>query len=287
MFENFDFELLKSLDFKEDSVREELITPLLHSLGYQAKGTFQIIRSKALVHPFVMIGSKKHKINIVPDYLLRVKNDYAWVLDAKHPSQNIVSSINVEQVYSYAIHPEIRVQLYALCNGHELTVFHISQVRPVLQLALKDVEKRREELESLLSPYTIFNYQPQPENLYPNYGLHLFKLGYTSQEMLRYFYDFPVDYIARVDGENFSVTSNLVSDGTEFAISFDFDIERLTSLVNLAPKDLREPILTGLHKQPFKIGFVRPFNVNIESRLGSLTQTECEEIIPLIVTNFF
>ena len=69
LFRDFDFKLLDSLDFKEDSVREELITPLLHALGYQAHGEFQIIRSKSLLHPFVMIGSKNHKVNIVPDYL--------------------------------------------------------------------------------------------------------------------------------------------------------------------------------------------------------------------------
>ena len=33
LFKNFDFNLLDSANFKEDSVREELITPLLHALG--------------------------------------------------------------------------------------------------------------------------------------------------------------------------------------------------------------------------------------------------------------
>lgn len=43
LFKSFDFNLLDSPDFKEDSVREELITPLLHALGYQARGEFQIL----------------------------------------------------------------------------------------------------------------------------------------------------------------------------------------------------------------------------------------------------
>ncbi|OKH28673.1 hypothetical protein NIES2101_43580 [Calothrix sp. HK-06] len=66
--------LIDSPIFKEDSVREELITPLLHALGYKASGEFQILRSKSLVHPFVNIGVNKRKITITPDYLLRVKN---------------------------------------------------------------------------------------------------------------------------------------------------------------------------------------------------------------------
>ena len=116
LFKYFDFNLLNSQEFKEDSVREELITPLLHALGYKAHGEFQIVRSKPLLHPFVMIGTRKHKINIIPDYLFRIKSKFAWVLDAKKPNQNIVSGINVEQVYSYAIHPEIRAKYFSLCN---------------------------------------------------------------------------------------------------------------------------------------------------------------------------
>jgi len=47
--EDFDFALLNSQDFKEDSVREEIIHPLLKALGYAASGPNRIIRSKGLV----------------------------------------------------------------------------------------------------------------------------------------------------------------------------------------------------------------------------------------------
>ncbi len=95
LFNDFDFKLLNSPNFKEDSVREELITPLLHALEYKARGDFQILRSKSLLHPFVMFGSKKRNVYIVPDYLLRIKNKFAWVLDAKHPDENIINGVNV------------------------------------------------------------------------------------------------------------------------------------------------------------------------------------------------
>jgi hypothetical protein len=36
IYENFDWTLLKTSGFKEDSVREELIAPLLKMLGYSA-----------------------------------------------------------------------------------------------------------------------------------------------------------------------------------------------------------------------------------------------------------
>jgi hypothetical protein len=90
LFSDFDFRRLNSSDFKEDSVREELVLPILKELGYSGQ---QIVRSKSLSHPFVKIGSKKRQINIVPDYLLKVEDTYAWVLDAKAPTENIFHSI--------------------------------------------------------------------------------------------------------------------------------------------------------------------------------------------------
>jgi hypothetical protein len=50
LFHNFDFAQLDSPDFKEDSVREVLILPLLYALGYESS---QIVQSKALQHPFL------------------------------------------------------------------------------------------------------------------------------------------------------------------------------------------------------------------------------------------
>ncbi|MBG1269282.1 type I restriction enzyme HsdR N-terminal domain-containing protein [Nostoc sp. WHI] len=285
-FRDFDFKLLNSPDFKEDSVREELITPLLHALGYQAQGEFQIIRSKSLLHPFVMIGSKKHKVNIVPDYLLRIKNKFAWVLDAKRPDQNITNSVNCEQVYSYAIHPEIRVDLYALCNGHELVVFHISHIEPIFRVALQDIVNKWPQVEKLLSPYTVFSYRPRPKKLYPDYGIYLYKLGYTDQEIAYLFYEIPIDHIVRVDDQTLSILINLVPDGVEFALSFDFDFENLIELVNLAPQSQRFGILDGLRRQPYQVNIVPPFAVNIEAYLGSLTKTKFEDIMPMIVKKF-
>ncbi len=287
LFKNFDFNLLDSPDFKEDSVREELITPLLHALGYQASGAFQILRSKVLVHPFVMIGTKQHKVNIIPDYLLRVKNHFAWVLDAKRPDQKIVNDTNVEQVYSYAIHPEVRVDIYALCNGRELVVFHINHIEPILKVALQDVENKWSDIEKLLSPYTVLSYQPRPKNLYPDYGRHLYKLGYTDQNIAHFFYEMPVDHIARVDDETLSILVNLAPDGVEFALSFDFSFERLVELVNLAPENQQHYILDGLRRQPYKVNIVPPFTVSVEAYLGSLTKAEFEDIMPMIVKKFY
>lgn len=119
IFSDFDFTLLDSPDFKEDSVREELILPMLRKLGYASHGENKIIRSKKVKHPFVSVGSKELPLTNFPDYLLEINKKYAWVLDAKSPNEDIKTGKNVEQTYFYAIHPEIRVDFYALCNGRE------------------------------------------------------------------------------------------------------------------------------------------------------------------------
>jgi hypothetical protein len=149
---DFDFSLLDSPDFKEDSVREDLIMPMLKQLGYSSHGGNKIVRSKRVKHPFVSVGAKELPLTNFPDYLLEVKGKYAWVLDAKAPNEDIKTGKNVEQTYFYAIHPEIRVNFYALCNGREFILFHISQPEAVLYFPLSEIEKHWQEVEKYLLP---------------------------------------------------------------------------------------------------------------------------------------
>lgn len=68
IFDKFDITLLNDSNFKEDSVREEIIVPILTKLGYSASGENRIIRSKPLEHPYVQFGTKSQRVNIIPDY---------------------------------------------------------------------------------------------------------------------------------------------------------------------------------------------------------------------------
>lgn len=149
LFKDFDFSQLNSADFKEDSVREVLIVPLLHALGYEES---HIVRSKTFTNPFVKTGSGKRKLQQTPDYLLKVEESYAWVLDAKAPSEKIESGDNVEQVYFYAIHPEVRTKFFALCNGRKFTLFRQDSIKPLLVFSLENIEQHWDELTAYLSP---------------------------------------------------------------------------------------------------------------------------------------
>lgn len=151
LFGKLDFRTLtQNPDFKEDSVREVIILPILKELGYSQEN---IVRSKALQHPFLKIGSKKRPINLVPDYALKVENNFAWVLDAKAPNQKIINDDNVEQVYSYATHPEIRSNYFSLCNGLEFSVFRTNDTeKPVLFFSIDEIEHHWKDLQLFLSP---------------------------------------------------------------------------------------------------------------------------------------
>jgi len=150
MFEATDFKKLAlDGDFKEDSVREVIILPILKELGWTQENT---VRSKTLEHPYLKIGSKKRAVTLIPDYAFVLQNCYAWILDAKAPNQEIVNCDNVEQVYSYAAHPEIRSAYFALCNGTHFSVFRTSATNePVLYFALEEIGDYWEALSKLLS----------------------------------------------------------------------------------------------------------------------------------------
>jgi 16S rRNA G966 N2-methylase RsmD len=150
LFGQLDFKKIGSNpDFKEDSVREVIILPILKQLGYAQQN---IIRSKTLEHPFIKIGSKKRQINLIPDYALKVENNFAWILDAKSPSEKVTNTDNVEQVYSYSEHKEIRSTYFALCNGLEFALYRKEINEPILYFAMTEVEHYWDKLKMFLSP---------------------------------------------------------------------------------------------------------------------------------------
>ncbi|MCK8623697.1 DNA methyltransferase [Prevotella sp. E13-27] len=152
LFGDIDFTSLKdNLKFKESDVREEIIMPLLSYLGY---GSRNIIRELTLHHPFLHVGSNKDKpITLIPDYVFRIENSYAWVLDAKGPRENLQEKNYVEQAYCYAAHPEVRSNYFALCNGIEFVLYRTNGYNePLLHFFLDEIDYYVEKLKILLSP---------------------------------------------------------------------------------------------------------------------------------------
>jgi len=151
LFGNLNFDSIASnKDFKEADVRAVIIDPILKELGFTHEN---ILREKPLKSPFLRTGSKKRQVNLIPDYILKVENGFAWVLDAKAPNQKIINDDNVEQVYSYAAHPEIRSTYFALCNGTEFACYRTTDTeKPFLYFRIGEIDAYWQTLKKTLSP---------------------------------------------------------------------------------------------------------------------------------------
>ncbi len=290
-FGKFDFQAVNDPAFKEDSVREEIIAPLLRSLGYTANGAAKIVRSRPLAHPYVLFGTTKRKLTVVPDYLLEVDGKPAFVLDAKKPSEEITRGDHVAQTYSYAIHSEIRVRKFGLCNGHQLSLFHIDSVAPkhVYNLAtLSDASTL--DLTQKLNPRTIRQSESLEYSL--DGGTYLIVAMDWPVAKKIYFPKVPLSLIAMRTENDFCVTvvtTNLAE--VPLAFTFDFDRERLHQLLNTQPSSVQRDIVDSFKRAPFyyQNGVNPPTVPVIEAELPREPEmsTAGEMFIPLVVTKFF
>lgn len=286
ILEGFDFSHLKNPEFKEDAVREEVVVPIIKGLGYSASKPHQIIRSRKLLHPFVSIGSKRHPINIIPDYLFEVNDRPAWIMDAKAPGELLVKSKHVEQAYSYAIHNEVRVNYFALCNGNEFVLYNINNIDPVLQFPLEAISLYWGDLQRFLKPDTIFS--NDQHKLAKDLGLHLKRLGFDHFESM-FFPAVPITNIGQLDPDMYSISGAVNIDGQRYVVTFDFDALVFQQLKDRIPEsafnDLSKRDLNGPRKC---LSFANnAFIVNIDCIIGNQLEENTDEIFqPLIVNRF-
>jgi hypothetical protein len=162
-----DFLSLEGLN--EADVREELITPLLHKLGYRSGTSANIFREVSLRYPRVFIGRKNMSrdpyLRGRADYLLEVADRVRWTIEAKPPGLPITID-DIEQAYSYACHPEVRAVLFAVTNGSEIRVFQTSrspQTPPIVTLSGPEILLADTRLANLLGPDALLRDYPDPE----------------------------------------------------------------------------------------------------------------------------
>lgn len=280
---NFNYDLLDNHEFKEDSVREEIINPLIKELGYGSDKPNQIIRSRNLEHPFVSIGSQQRKINIIPDYLFEVNGKPTWVLDAKSPAESIIKSKNVEQAYSYAIHSEVRVRFFALCNGKEFVLYNISEIKPLLHFEIQALPLYLESLKQILSPHNVI----REDNLLfaKDLGLHLKRLGFHEFESL-IFPDVPIMNIAQLDNNMFTINAGgLKIDDNRYVATFDFNQDVFYQLKGKIPDVAIEKLLQRNTKGRMAVSFAdTAFYLTLDCEIGDkLEENDKEIFLPLKV----
>lgn len=280
----FDYEILNDPEFKEDAVREEIITPILKALGYSASGPNKIIRSRKLLHPFVSIGSARKEIFIVPDYLLEISGQNAWIIEAKSPSEETVKSIHVEQAYSYAIHSEIRVNYFVLCNGKYFTLYDVGEVEPVFHFPIQLLAHYWNDIKSKLLPENVI---VKGHHFNKDLGLHLKRLGFCDFESIVFPHVLPV-YIIRMNENLLSFSSTAIVTKTEqYAATFDFNLEVGKQLKGLIPNDAYELLMQPFNGVMQKVQFDGYVYLNVVAVIGEkMEETKKEIFLPLIVKKF-
>lgn len=163
MLENFDFSLLESKDFKEDSVRAFIIDKILEALGFVLKNDkkpqkLEMVLSKTLKTQIQIGSNTTIQKDLTPDYMLFVEGKAHCILDAKAPNVKIHKDSKAEkQAKSYLLaYPS---PFYALCNGKSFVLFKADTQETLLEI---DIEK---ELNSKFN--ALKNFIATPLNLAP------------------------------------------------------------------------------------------------------------------------
>lgn len=280
MFENLTLDFIKSPEFKEDSVRELVVLPILNRLGYSAMGEAGVKRSKTLKHPFIRVGTTNHPVNIIPDYTLCYKEQPIFILDAKNPSQDVLDPKHIQQAYSYAIHPEVKSREFGLCNGSHLAVFSVDSEKPLLHLGFQDFEDKWQEIEKMLSPNRLLN--PVLRRYQPDFGMKIARLG-ISQSNAIHLPGVRLNTFAKLDEDNYMVATACDFLDEPHMVSFDFPTGMLESLLVGLPEQLRDEFRAALRKSPFQACAGLHLEVDLNTRLGDFQICEMEQFIPLII----
>ncbi|MDR0546261.1 MAG: type I restriction enzyme HsdR N-terminal domain-containing protein [Dysgonamonadaceae bacterium] len=176
LFDSGKYSIVNNPDFKEASVRLQIINPILKEFGYEGQN---IVEEKAVK---IKTGSKKPATDIYADYALRVNNNFVCVVEAKAPDKSINDNI-IEQAFSYAFHFEIRSAYFAICNGVEFHHYKTNIERmPLLRFNVADIEEYWEKLAMYLAPTSFL-----PENLlcFKNQtGLNAQQFDYVNRPLL-------------------------------------------------------------------------------------------------------
>ncbi|MBY5725227.1 type I restriction enzyme HsdR N-terminal domain-containing protein [Rhizobium leguminosarum] len=280
MFVDFDSSLLDDLEFKEDSVREVIIVPMLTRLGYAPSGEHRVVRSKILTHPFIYAGTRKLPIKLIPDYTLTSGGKVILVLDAKGPKEDVLSREAVQQVYSYAIHPEVKSQHFALCNGKRLVVFSVDQSDPILSVDYAGFVPRWEEIERFLSPRTLR--EPSLRRFAPDFGCALSRLG-LSEGAEVVLMPAGINLVGRLDDRLMTAGANVEFAGKQHCVSFDFDRRFLPAMLSGLPNELASAFANALERAPFQAAAELVIELDLRTALGAEILGEKESFRPLII----
>lgn len=152
----------------EQDVREDIISPLLHRLGYEQNGEHNIRRAASLKirvrqNYFGKPKANAYELRGEADYILEAGRKVRWVVEAKSP-QVPIDDDAIDQAYHYARHPEVRGVLFAVCNGRVLQVYrtdYAPDTSLLLSVPYEKFEQDFDQISNLLSPTAISKNWPE------------------------------------------------------------------------------------------------------------------------------
>jgi len=282
----FDYGVLDDPEFKEDSVREELLLPLIKAMGYSYKGRYKIVRSRTLQHPFTMIGAKKYKISIFPDYILECDEKCVCVIEAKAPSESLDNEECIGQAYSYAVHKEVAAKYYVLCNGREFRLYSTALLMPVMVFQMNYIMSHFDKLNAIMGAENILSYSEK--KIAKDLGIHLKMLSAGSMKYGFTFMDFPIYQISLVESDTYTVDSAIEIDGEIYCGSFDFNFDTLLELKSVLPAEALEKLKEPFKETPVCIELIgKIIEVGINCKLGEkIYENENEHYMPLRICSF-
>lgn len=170
-------------ELNEQSVREEILAPILKALGYSSFGENQINRERTIRYPYTYLGRKgkkgEAKLSAKPDYELDAGPNHRIVIEAKSTKADI-SEDDIDQAYSYAAHPEVKAVIYIVTNAKTFLIFHTynaNPYEPIRTLAYSEL-KFLPEAFSFLSPLSVQRHYPLPRQ---DFGVPIIKEGGSSR----------------------------------------------------------------------------------------------------------
>ncbi len=280
MFPGIKSTSFESAEFKEDSVRELIIAPMIARLGYLPTGSTRVIRSKTLRNPFIRVGTRNHPVTTIPDYTFVVDEKPLLVLDAKAPNQAVLDIAHIQQAYSYAIHPEVRCDEFGLCNGKELAIFSVAQERPLLHLNFDKFESEWSKIERFLAPDYLR--EPATRQFAPDFGFALKRMGIRNDTDL-VMLETRLNLFGRVSDELMTASANTDFGSGPHCVSFDFHPNLLPKILSGLPESLIEPFSSALSRTPFQAAAGLVIELDLTATLGDETQGQNEMFIPLVI----
>lgn len=174
-------DMLNFDQMNETDVREIVVRPFLHRLGYEHGTEANIRTEQTFRYEKAFLGRKNPKKDppLVgrADYILEVVSIGRWVVEVKAPNEELSRDV-IEQAHTYAAHPEVAALFFLVTNGRSFRLYRTSSLdAPLMAWEWADTDEVFIAVSNLVGPDAI---QRKIRLLQPDKGKPLAK-GIASE----------------------------------------------------------------------------------------------------------